>query len=73
MYSVADVCRLVGWTGVTNRQYQRVHSAIGTGHAGVVGRCGRGFVLSEDNVRQLVPWLKERWAESDEREPVAAK
>jgi hypothetical protein len=73
LYSVADVCRRLGWSPSDNRMYQRVHGAICVGHAGQVARVCKSFALTAANVRRLVAYLKTRWPEDVAREqPVVA-
>jgi hypothetical protein len=61
LYTIADVCRSIGWDPLDTKYYQRVWVACGQGHAGDVLRTGRGFVLTADNKAQVVEHLRERW------------
>jgi hypothetical protein len=60
------------WDSQDSKLYQRVWSACGVGHAGPVMRAGRGFILTADNVAELLKHLRRRWPEEVPPEPVAA-
>jgi len=72
LYSVPEVCKMLRWDSLVSRHYQRVWTACGTGRAGPVLRAGRGFVLTEENVRQLLEYLRSRWPQDVSPEPAKA-
>jgi hypothetical protein len=69
LYSVADVCHLLGWDSREQYLYSRVRAAIMAGAAGFPSRCGRGWALTQAQARQLINHLRQRWPDGETRDP----
>jgi hypothetical protein len=61
VYTVAEVCRFVGWNPAISKHYQRVWVACGIGAAGTLLRTGHGFVLDEQNLATVIEYLRAKW------------